>query len=74
MIWIAHRGNINQREPKLENHPDYLMAAIEKGFDVEVDVWLVENHWFLGHDEPQYKVEASFLAHSSMWLHAKKTT
>ena len=71
MIWIAHRGNIKQKEPHLENHPDYLMAAIQKGYDVEVDVWLVDNNWVLGHDAPQYQVSSSFLAHNQMWLHAK---
>ena len=27
------------------------------GYDVEIDVWLTEEGWFLGHDKPQYEIE-----------------
>ena len=31
---ISHRGNLNGKNVDFENHPDYIMAAINKGFDV----------------------------------------
>lgn len=34
---IAHRGNLNGPTTK-ENHPDYLLQAIEAGFDAEADI------------------------------------
>jgi len=43
MKYIAHRGNINGPNP-LENHPDYIKKALELGYDVEIDVWLIDNH------------------------------
>ena len=71
MILISHRGNIDGPNSKLENSPEYIQLAIEKGFDVEVDVWYKNNNWWLGHDEPTYKVPLDFFFHGSMWIHAK---
>ncbi len=71
MILIAHRGNINGSIPDRENNPNYVMEALEKGFDVEVDVWYDGNDFWLGHDSPTYKIQETFLANSRIWCHAK---
>ena len=68
MILIAHRGNINGRNPKQENRPDYLWKALDAGYRVEVDVWYDKGWWF-GHDKPQYKSNLSDMSY--MWCHAK---
>lgn len=71
MIKIAHRGNIEGPNPSKENHPDYLITALSLGYDVEVDVWLIDDKFILGHDGPQYEVSDSFLLNKNFWLHAK---
>lgn len=71
MILISHRGNLNGREPQRENSPDFVCEAINAGFDVEVDVWVVGSQYFLGHDEPQYKVDLKWLQSLPLWCHAK---
>jgi hypothetical protein len=71
MIKIAHRGNIDGPNPDKENHPDYLQAALDLGYDVEVDVWLIDGKYILGHDGPQYEVPVSFIYNKYFWLHAK---
>ena len=53
MKLISHRGNINGRIENYENNPDYIDDTIRLGYDVEVDVWMIEGVLFLGHDEPQ---------------------
>ena len=70
MFLISHRGNI-EGKTELENHPDYINKALELGFDVEIDVWVVDNDILLGHDFPQYKIEISFLKNEKLWCHAK---
>jgi hypothetical protein len=72
MILISHRGNINGKDPDKENNPDYIISAISKGFEVEVDVWYDEG-FYLGHDGPEYKVDTQFLDFYSdkLWCHAK---
>lgn len=71
MIYIAHRGNTQGPNPEKENHPDYIRDAVRKGYDVEVDVWLVDGKYTLGHDKPQYEVADHFLENPHFWLHAK---
>tara|TARA_R110001583_G_scaffold194636_3_gene366055 strand:+ start:6037 stop:6504 length:468 start_codon:yes stop_codon:yes gene_type:complete len=75
MFLIAHRGNIIGPHPEKENHPDYLLEAVNTGFEVEVDIWSYDNMWLLGHDGPQYEVDDSYLtslhARNALWLHAK---
>lgn len=71
MIYIAHRGNISGPNPEKENHPDYLIEAIKKGFHVEVDVWFEDGNFILGHDEPQYQVSNKFFFNNKIWCHAK---
>lgn len=72
MIKIAHRGNINGPSP-LENSPGFLLEAILKGFDVEVDIRYIDGGWFLGHDVPHYPVGDVFIDQikNNAWLHCK---
>jgi len=73
MIYISHRGNINGKIKETENKPEYIDEAIELGFDVEIDVWMIEGVLLLGHDEPQYGISQHWLneRHSKLWLHCK---
>jgi hypothetical protein len=71
MLLISHRGNINGKSEQ-ENHPSHIDYALKQGFDVEIDVWKVnEVEWYLGHDEPQYKIDLEFLKNDKLWCHAK---
>ena len=40
MVLISHRGNLEGKNIELENDPTYIDSAIEKGFDVEIDLWV----------------------------------
>lgn len=71
MIKIAHRGNIEGPNQRFENEPSYVTEALKEGFDVEVDVWLVEDELYLGHDTPEYLVGLSFVKNDKFWCHCK---
>ena len=71
MILIAHRGNMTGSNIQRENEPLYIIEALEKSFDVEVDVWWKDDGFWLGHDEPQYQVKEEFLQNIKLWCHAK---
>lgn len=70
MILISHRGNMNGLNPHLENNQEYCEETIDRGFDVEIDVWYTDA-WWTGHDKPQYKVDTDFLKRREVWCHAK---
>lgn len=75
MIYISHRGNIDGPNKALENTQDYIVAAIDRGYDVEVDVWYLNdsNEFFLGHDNPEHIVDYRFLKEykDNLWIHCK---
>ena len=71
MIFISHRGNIAGPNPKDENKIEYINNAIELGFNVEIDVWFYKNNFYLGHDNPEYKINKNFLLNKKLWCHAK---
>jgi len=75
-FFIAHRGNINGRNIKRENSPDYIKETLDKGYDVEIDVWCIDNEWYFGHDKPQYKVDLKMFIYEKkydnrIWFHCK---
>lgn len=71
MIFISHRGNLNSKNEERENSPYYILEALGRGFDVEIDVWFVDEKFYLGHDKPQYEVNVEFLINDKLWCHAK---
>lgn len=71
MKYIAHRGNISGKDNVQENRPDYIDRAICLGYDVEVDVWYIDNKLLLGHDIPLYEVSYSFFINPKLWTHCK---
>ena len=73
MILISHRGNINGRFESYENEPAYIDRAIELGYDVEIDVWVVDDVIYLGHDKPQYGITWEYFKDKvdKVWIHCK---
>lgn len=61
LIVISHRANLYGPISGKENHPDYIDAAIDAGFQVEVDVRFIDKKWYLGHDGADYKVSFSWM-------------
>jgi hypothetical protein len=69
---IAHRGNTNGITA-YENQLWYAQTAIDKGFDVEIDVWMVRGVLWAGHDSAQYLIREEFLTDNidKLWIHCK---
>ena len=72
MILIAHRGNINGPNKEKENTTKYILSAIEKGYQVEIDLWY-KNGFYLGHDSGSENINIDFLLDNMdvLWCHAK---
>jgi len=73
MILISHRGNLVGSNPQKENSQEYIQEALDKGFDVEIDIWVIDDKIYLGHDNPQYNVEEIWLQlhKKHLWVHCK---
>jgi hypothetical protein len=71
MKLIAHRGLFNGPDKNLENTPSQIELALAHGFDCEIDFWIVDDKFYLGHDGPQYLVNQHFIENNNFWIHAK---
>lgn len=71
MIKIAHRGNYKGRNIERENEPTYINEALNNGYSAEVDVWLIDKKWYLGHDFPKYEKPIEWFQDTRLWVHAK---
>lgn len=72
---ISHRGNIRGPVPDKENRPSYIDCAIGNGYDVEIDVRSINGELWLGHDEPQYKIDHNWIdkRRNYLWIHCKNS-
>lgn len=70
---ISHRGNVFGPNLVTENRLDAIIAAITMQFDVEIDVRLIDEMFYLGHDAAQYPIELDDLCHYAdrLWIHCK---
>ena len=59
--------------PDFENSPDFIDNAIHSKYHVEIDLRTKNGKLFLGHDEPQYQIDISWLKSRSnyLWIHGK---
>ena len=48
-----------------------LLPVSAQDIDCEIDVWVFNEDYFLGHDEPQYQVDYHFLCKKGLWIHCK---
>lgn len=73
MRFIAHRGNLNGSDKTTENTIDAIKQAISCWFDCEIDVWVIEDEVWLGHDSPDTKITTEFLDEykDNLWVHCK---
>jgi len=71
MIYISHRGYTNGSNEDLENNPDQIKYLLSKNIHVEIDLRFFKHKLYLGHDEPRYQVDKSFLSNDKLWCHAK---
>jgi hypothetical protein len=73
MKLIAHRGNLFGPDASQENNPKYIDNAIQMGYDAEIDLWITNGDFMLGHDYGQYPITTLWLANrsKSLWVHCK---
>jgi hypothetical protein len=71
MILIAHRGLTNGPDADLENRPEQICLSLSQGFNCEIDLHVINGEPWLGHNDPQYKIDHKFLEWDGLWIHAK---
>ena len=72
MRFIAHRGNINGPSDS-ENSPSQIDYCLNNSIDCEIDLWIQNGVFLLGHDSGQYRIDEDWLLvrKSFLWIHCK---
>ena len=70
---ISHRGNLSGPNPETENTLNQISLVIQTGFDVEIDLWVINSIPYLGHDNPEHLTTIDFLNKNldHLWIHCK---
>lgn len=71
---ISHRGNLEGPDPSKENDPRQIEIVLATTkFLVEVDLWINDSKFELGHDYPEYPIDPEWLLKYKDYLviHAK---
>lgn len=74
MRLIAHRGLLDGPDLERENLLSTVDNAIEQGFEAEVDLWVVDETLYLGHDIDRLtRTDLNAMRERSkvLWIHAK---
>lgn len=63
---------MNGPNKELENKPEQIDLAI-KEYQAEIDLWVVDGKYHLGHDNPQYLIDREWLVErcDKLWIHCK---
>ena len=70
---IAHRANINGPNITKENQKSSIKDCIDLGYDVEIDIRLLDGRLYLGHDKPEVIItkEELRIIKNKAWIHCK---
>lgn len=73
MILISHRGNIDGKNPSIENSPEQINFLTKNNINVEIDIWVDNNKIYLGHDIPDIQIDIEWLFEkiNFLWIHCK---
>lgn len=52
---ISHRGNLSGPNINLENTIESLSVCIQNNINIELDIWFIDNKFYLGHDKPEFE-------------------
>jgi hypothetical protein len=52
MLYISNKGNISGRDPKKENTVEYLLQAVQGGYCIKTDLWVIKGRLVTGNDFP----------------------
>lgn len=73
MLFISYRGIYDGTNYEYENTPNQIGKAFGAGYSVMVDVWKVDDKFYLGTDQPLTEVTAKYLQGNRWWINARNT-
>jgi len=73
MLYISYRGIIDGNDYQDSNTPSQLGKALGAGFTCMIDVWKVDDKFYLGNDQPITEVTAKYLQGNRWYINARNS-
>lgn len=73
MLYISYRGIYDGNNFEDANTPSQLGKALGMGFSCMIDVWKVDDKFYLGNDQPLTEVTEKYLQGNRWWINARNT-
>ena len=73
MKLISNKGNVYGVISEYENTPEYIEKALSSGFDVKIDLTMIDNKLYIGNEIEKHKLDIDWLEkhHNRLWLECK---
>lgn len=65
---ISNYGNINKIDENKECYPEYIKLAINKGYYVKINVFYINNNFYIGNNIPKYYIDINFLYEDKIFV------
>ncbi len=73
MLYISYRGIYDGTNYEYANTPNQLGKAMGAGFSCMIDVWKVDDKFYLGNDQPLTEVTEKYIQGNRWWINARNT-
>ena len=68
MLYISYRGIYDGTNYEYANTPNQLGKAMGAGFSCMIDVWKVDDKFYLGNDQPLTEVTEKYIQGNRWWI------
>ena len=73
MLYISYRGIYDGTNYEDANTPSQLGKAMGMGFSCMIDIWKVDDKFYLGSDQPLTEVTEKYIQGNRWWINARNT-
>lgn len=71
MLYISNRGNLAGRDPERENSIGYLHNAVDAGYCIKTDLWIIKNRTVTGNEFPVHSINLEKFNKDKMLIRAR---
>ena len=73
MLYISYQGIYDGQNFENANTPNQIGKALDAGYSCLIDVWRIDNKFYVGYEQPLDEVSETYLRGNRFWINAKNT-
>ena len=71
MLYISNKGNLSGKDPKKENTVEYLLEAVQAGYCIKTDLWVIKGRLVTGTDFPAHGINLEKFEKDKLLIQAR---